>query len=170
MGSMEHAEVICPVCAALPGGGPTHVTDDSAAHLTLKHRAPRGLDQSRGVPHVRKMFPPGWGLGSPHAHRSNMHLLVWTFSSEFIFSSNREAVGPVAELFSQLSGMRHSARGQFNSSSPSAAQLEQMQLQLQLEKQQTQAAWLQTTCGKLAHWYKECHHYNHIIHCNNQDG
>lgn len=54
---------------------------------------------------------------------------------------------PVAELFSQLSGMRHSARGQFNSSSPSAAQLEQMQL----EKQQAQAARLQTARGKLAH-------------------
>lgn len=31
---------MCPVCAALPGGDPNHVTDDFAAHLTLEHRAP----------------------------------------------------------------------------------------------------------------------------------
>lgn len=34
---------ICPICAALPGGDPNHVTDDFAAHLTLEHRAPRDL-------------------------------------------------------------------------------------------------------------------------------
>ena len=32
---------VCPVCAALPGGDPNHVTDDFTAHLTLEHRAPR---------------------------------------------------------------------------------------------------------------------------------
>lgn len=59
MGYMEHAKVICSVCAALPGGSPTHVTDDSAAHLTLEHRAPRDLEELRSVPHVGKMFHPG---------------------------------------------------------------------------------------------------------------
>lgn len=44
----EHAdmtfEVVCPVCASLPGGDPNHVTDDFAAHLTLEHRSgPRDL-------------------------------------------------------------------------------------------------------------------------------
>lgn len=34
---------ICPICAALPGGDPNHVTDDFTAHLTLEHRAPRDL-------------------------------------------------------------------------------------------------------------------------------
>uniref|UniRef100_M3YB56 E3 ubiquitin-protein ligase KCMF1 n=1 Tax=Mustela putorius furo TaxID=9669 RepID=M3YB56_MUSPF len=77
----EHAEtsteVICPICAALPGGDPNHVTDDFAAHLTLEHRAPRDLlwsyDESSGVRHVRRMFHPGRGLGGPRARRSNMH-------------------------------------------------------------------------------------------------
>lgn len=41
---------ICPICAALPGGDPNHVTDDFAAHLTLEHRAPRDLISS---PHAR---------------------------------------------------------------------------------------------------------------------
>ena len=32
---------VCPICAALPGGDPNHVTDDFAAHLALEHRGPR---------------------------------------------------------------------------------------------------------------------------------
>lgn len=46
--SAEHTdtglEVVCPVCAALPGGDPNLVTDDFAGHLTLEHRTgPRDL-------------------------------------------------------------------------------------------------------------------------------
>uniref|UniRef100_A0A8C2NQ69 E3 ubiquitin-protein ligase KCMF1 n=1 Tax=Capra hircus TaxID=9925 RepID=A0A8C2NQ69_CAPHI len=110
----EHAEtsteVICPICAALPGGDPNHVTDDFAAHLTLEHRAPRDLDESSGVRH--SSYSP----------------------------SNREAMDPIAELLSQLSGVRRSAGGQLNSSGPSASQLQQLQMQLQLERQHAQAA------------------------------
>ncbi|XP_026568453.1 E3 ubiquitin-protein ligase KCMF1 [Pseudonaja textilis] len=136
---------ICPICAALPGGDPNHVTDDFAAHLTLEHRAPRDLDESSGVRHVRRMFHPGRGLGGPRARRSNMH---FTSSSTGGFSSsqssyspsNREAMDPIAELLSQLSGVRRSAGGQLNSSGPSASQLQQLQMQLQLERQHAQAA------------------------------
>nr|CAD7398186.1 unnamed protein product [Timema poppensis] len=44
----EHSEtsfeVVCPVCASLPGGDPNLVTDDFAGHLTLEHRSgPRDL-------------------------------------------------------------------------------------------------------------------------------
>ncbi|KAM8864854.1 E3 ubiquitin-protein ligase KCMF1-like [Synchiropus picturatus] len=139
-------EVICPICAALPGGDPNHVTDDFAAHLTLEHRAPRDLDESSGVRHVRRMFHPGRGLGGPRARRSNMH---FTSSSTGGLSTNqgssqssnysREAMDPIAELLSQLSGVRRSAGGQL-SSGPSASQLQQLQMQLQLERQQAQAA------------------------------
>lgn len=145
----EHAEtsteVVCPICAALPGGDPNHVTDDFAAHLTLEHRAPRDLDESSGVRHVRRMFHPGRGLGGPRARRSNMHFASSSTgglsSSQSSYSpSNREAMDPIAELLSQLSGVRRSAGGQLNSSGPSASQLQQLQMQLQLERQQAQAA------------------------------
>ncbi|NXS98043.1 KCMF1 ligase, partial [Jacana jacana] len=145
----EHAEtsteVICPVCAALPGGDPNHVTDDFAAHLTLEHRAPRDLISFlNGVRHVRRMFHPGRGLGGPRARRSNMHFTSSSTgglsSSQSSYSpSNRETMDPIAELLSQLSGVRRSA-GQLNSSGPSASQLQQLQMQLQLERQHAQAA------------------------------
>lgn len=46
--SAEHTEtaleVVCPLCAALPGGDPNLVTDDFSGHLTLEHRTgPRDL-------------------------------------------------------------------------------------------------------------------------------
>lgn len=46
--SAEHSEtsleVVCPLCAGLPGGEPNLVTDDFAGHLTLEHRTgPREL-------------------------------------------------------------------------------------------------------------------------------
>ncbi|XP_054587639.2 E3 ubiquitin-protein ligase KCMF1 [Nothobranchius furzeri] len=138
-------EVICPICAALPGGDPNHVTDDFAAHLTLEHRAPRDLDESSGVRHVRRMFHPGRGLGGPRARRSNMHFTSSTTgglsTSQSSSQSNysREAMDPIAELLSQLSGVRRSAGGQL-SSGPSASQLQQLQMQLQLERQQAQVA------------------------------
>ncbi|PKU35727.1 hypothetical protein llap_13967 [Limosa lapponica baueri] len=112
----EHAEtsteVICPICAALPGGDPNHVTDDFAAHLTLEHRAPRDLISFlNGVRHVRRMFHPGRGLGGPRARRSNMHFTSSSTgglsSSQSSYSpSNRETMDPIAELLSQLSGVR----------------------------------------------------------------
>ncbi|CAB1352148.1 unnamed protein product, partial [Coregonus sp. 'balchen'] len=170
----EHAEtsteVICPICAALPGGDPNHVTDDFAAHLTLEHRAPRDLisfytallftsepldlcslthcvyDESSGVRHVRRMFHHGRGLGGPRARRTNMHFTssstggLSSSQSSSYSPSNREAMDPIAELLSQLSGVRRSAGGQLNSSGPSASQLQQLQMQLQLERQQAQVA------------------------------
>lgn len=55
---------ICPICAALPGGDPNHVTDDFAAHLTLEHRAPRDLIsffKQRSAAHGHHRVPPQWG-------------------------------------------------------------------------------------------------------------
>ncbi|KAA8592632.1 hypothetical protein FQN60_018087 [Etheostoma spectabile] len=92
------------------------------------------------------MFHPGRGLGGPRARRSNMHFtssttggLSTSQSSSQSSNYSREAMDPIAELLSQLSGVRRSAGGQLNSG-PSASQLQQLQMQLQLERQQAQAA------------------------------
>ncbi|KAM9735475.1 LOW QUALITY PROTEIN: E3 ubiquitin-protein ligase KCMF1-like [Menidia menidia] len=157
--SETSTEVICPICAALPGGDPNHVTDDFTAHLTLEHRAPRDLDESSSVRHVRRMFHPGRGLGGPRARRTNMHFTSGSAGglssssssqSSTYTPSNREAMDPIAELLSQLSGVRRAAGGQINSSGPSASQLQQLQMQLQLERQQAQAARQQVESGRHA--------------------
>ncbi|XP_054257243.1 E3 ubiquitin-protein ligase KCMF1-like isoform X2 [Macrosteles quadrilineatus] len=132
-------EVVCPVCAALPGGEPNLVTDDFAGHLTLEHRSgPRDLisflDEPSGSRHgVRRIPHPTRGVGGPRARRTNMH-----FSSSGGLSSlspsSRESVDPIAELLSQLSGVRRTAA----TSGSTPSQLQQLQMQLQLER--TQAA------------------------------
>lgn len=65
---------------------------------------------------------------------------MFCFSSAGLTSlspSSRDSVDPIAELLSQLSGVRRSTSNT-NSSTPS--QLQQLQMQLQLERQQVSAA------------------------------
>ncbi|XP_074642863.1 E3 ubiquitin-protein ligase KCMF1-like isoform X4 [Tubulanus polymorphus] len=61
--SDSSSEVVCPVCASLPGGDPNHVTDDFAAHLTLEHRTQRDFDEPTGIRHVRRIPHAGRGVG-----------------------------------------------------------------------------------------------------------
>jgi len=131
-------EVVCPVCAALPGGDPNQVTDDFAAHLSLEHRSPRDLisfaDEPSGSRPIRRIPHPGRGVTGTRARRTNMH-----FSASGALASlspSRDSMDPIAELLSQLSGVRRSNAAQSNTTS----QLQQLQLQLQLERQQAQAA------------------------------
>ncbi|KAG8233391.1 hypothetical protein J437_LFUL013171 [Ladona fulva] len=203
----EHSEtsfeVVCPVCASLPGGDPNHVTEDFAGHLTLEHRSgPRDLisflisslyrvcptqtkynfcslakvvlfqnyiylccmlhkiayscmmhkatvallfaltfvhDEPVASRHgVRRIPHPSRGVGGPRTRRANMH-----FSSSGGLSSlspsSRENVDPIAELLSQLSGVRRStvaAAAASSGTQGSAPSLQQLQMQLQLERQQ----------------------------------
>ncbi|XP_050680373.1 E3 ubiquitin-protein ligase KCMF1 isoform X1 [Leptidea sinapis] len=154
----EHADtslaVVCPVCASLPGGEPNFVTDDFPGHLTLEHRnGPRDLisflDEPSGIRHGGVRRVPTRGTSRPY-RRTNMQFrhggylrrraIAQMSTSGGISSlspSSRDAVvDPIAELLSQLSGVR---RGAGQSNTPS--QLQQLQMQLQLERQQaTQAA------------------------------
>ncbi|XP_013165865.1 PREDICTED: E3 ubiquitin-protein ligase KCMF1 isoform X1 [Papilio xuthus] len=147
----EHADttlaVVCPVCASLSGGEPNFVTDDFAGHLTLEHRTgPRDLisflDEPSGIRHggVRRM--PASGRGVSRARRTNMQFSDWHVVrstgggiSSLSPSSRDAVVDPIAELLSQLSGVR---RGAGQPGTPS--QLQQLQMQLQLERQQATAA------------------------------
>jgi len=73
---------VCPVCAAVPGGDPNHVTDDFAGHLTLEHRSgPRDLisflDEPSASRHgVRRIPHPSRAVGAPRARRYVMKLHV----------------------------------------------------------------------------------------------
>lgn len=140
-------EVVCPVCAALPGGDPNHVTDDFAAHLTLEHRAPSRdiyYDEPGAARHVRRLFHPAVSGSRPRPPRSratNMHFGGSGGSSGIASSSSssstaaRESMDPIAELLSQLSGVRRAAQ---QSQPPMQSQLQLLQQQLQLERQQVQ--------------------------------
>ncbi|KAJ8923837.1 hypothetical protein NQ315_010419 [Exocentrus adspersus] len=145
-------EVVCPLCAAMPGGDPNLMTDDFAGHLTLEHRTgPRDLisfldepvnarQNVRRIPHHSSHATTHMGRGAAalRPRRSNMHFSV--FSSGGLSSlspSSRESVDPIAELLSQLSGVRRSAS---NTNSSTPTQLQQLQMQLQLERQQVNAA------------------------------
>ncbi|XP_028158627.1 E3 ubiquitin-protein ligase KCMF1 [Ostrinia furnacalis] len=139
----EHADttlaVVCPVCASMPGGEPNFVTDDFAGHLTLEHRTgPRDLisflDEPSGIRHggVRRVPQSGRGVG--RARRTNMQFSTGGGISSLSPSSRDAVVDPIAELLSQLSGVR---RGAGQPGTPS--QLQQLQMQLQLERQQASA-------------------------------
>ncbi|KAF4517009.1 hypothetical protein B566_EDAN009682 [Ephemera danica] len=146
----EHAdtsfEVVCPVCASLPGGDPNHVTDDFAGHLTLEHRSgPRDLISSSG------------GLSS--------------------LSPSSRDVDPIAELLSQLSGVRRSAAaaaaaavtgaassGSSSSVSSTPSQLQQLQMQLQLERHQVR--WEQDQfMGVIVKKQHSCFHMAEVKVC-----
>lgn len=126
-------EVVCPVCAALPGGDPNLVTDDFAGHLTLEHRTGSRdlisfLDEPSAIRHggVRRMPHTNRALGGPRSRRSNMQFSQSNHAG--LSPPGRDSVDPIAELLSQLSGVR---RG-----NPQPSQLQQFQMQIQLERQQ----------------------------------
>ncbi|CAL7938539.1 unnamed protein product [Xylocopa violacea] len=136
-------EVVCPVCASVPGGDPNNVTDDFAGHLSLEHRSgPRDLISFLDEPTSsrynggRRITHPSRAVGGPRPRRSN-HNMHFS-SSGGLSPSSREGIDPIAELLSQLSGVRRSGGGTGQCSAPS--QLQQLQMQLQLERQQVRAA------------------------------
>lgn len=142
--SSEHTdtglEVVCPVCAALPGGDPNLVTDDFAGHLSLEHRSGSRdlisfLDEPSAIRHggVRRMPHSGRALGGPRSRRSNMHFSSSGGGLSALSPSGRESVDPIAELLQQLSSVRRGG-------APQPSQLQQLQMQIQLERQQVTAA------------------------------
>lgn len=74
------------------------------------------------------------GRGVTRARRTNMHFSSGGGISSLSPSSRDAVVDPIAELLSQLSGVRRGAQP----TTPS--QLQQLQMQLQLERQQATAA------------------------------
>jgi hypothetical protein len=128
-------EVVCPICAALPGGDPNHVTDDFAAHLTLEHRAPRDFQDEPlgGIRHVRRIPHPSRGMGGGRTRRTTMHFQSAGSALSGLSPSSRDnTMDPIAELLSQLSSVRSRAAAAQSVSS----QLQQLEMQLQSTSRQ----------------------------------
>lgn len=119
-------EVICPVCAASPGGEPNLKTDDLAEHLTLEHHRGGGgstfefINEPSAIRHggVRRISRAAVGPGGVRtARRSNPN-----FSPSNQEPADRESVDLFAELQQTLAG-------------GSRRQLQQLQMQIQMERQ-----------------------------------
>lgn len=145
------SEVVCPVCAAHPGGDPNLLTDDFSVHLQMQHRAspsvPRDLisflDEPTVARHsVRRIPQSSRGMGSTRVRRAI------NFRYRAANGGARDSADPIAELLSQLSGVRRAQSNSVPGSSASSlqgsqnvsSQLQQLQMQLQLERQQVRAA------------------------------
>jgi len=143
--SCAGVEVICPICAALPGGDPNHVTDDLSSHLSMEHRATNRELEEPLSRNIRRIFHPVRNIPPPRSSRRAQQMATSSSSmspsssvSPATYSSARENIDPIAELLSQLSGVRRAAQQQ--SAAETATQLQILQQQLQLERQQVQHA------------------------------
>lgn len=90
---------------------------------------------------IRRIFAPVRNIPPPRSRRAAQQLAASISNSNSMnssgiatFSSARESIDPIAELLSQLSGVRRAAQQQ--SAATTASQLQLLQQQLQFERQQ----------------------------------
>lgn len=134
------AEVVCPVCAAYPGGEPNHVIDDLAAHLMLEHRTSNNdldvqLSGMRGA--VRRIPHHGRSAANARTRRAatNVQYQSSAGSTMMVLSPgerDRDPMDPIAELLSQLSSVRSRTAAAHSIST----QLQQLEMQLHSTRMQ----------------------------------
>ncbi|KAH9366654.1 hypothetical protein HPB48_000597 [Haemaphysalis longicornis] len=144
----EHTEtemhVVCPVCAATPGGNPNNVTGDLAAHLALEHSrnqdVPDDQSPSRRLQRVPLMGARG-SFGSFFPGRRPLRPLPpAAVSNPPLSPPDTNSRGTISGLLSQMStGARRASvllepRG-------SATEVQQLRTRLQAARQQMQTAF-----------------------------
>lgn len=162
-------EVVCPICASLPGGDPNHVTDDIGGHLSVEHRSgtsrtaantsagssshpvaadPGGVageeSSAGGIRHVRRIPHPGRGVSGARARRTNMHFspaaAAAAGSSALASLSPGNASRDAMDPIAELLQQLSGVRRSAAAAQSTSSQLQQLQMQLQLERQQVQVA------------------------------
>lgn len=139
----DRSEVICPICAAQPSGEPNLVSDDFALHLQNEHRNQRNdIDgESAASRQMRRR-----GMRSRN-HRT-MHLSGGPLTSSgssnppnpssqqqpTLTSNSTRDMDPIAELLTQLSGVRRNAQF-LQQVVSSESHLNDIQSKLQMERQ-----------------------------------
>lgn len=145
--SSEHVEtethVVCPVCAATPGGNANHVTADLAAHLTLEHSRNRDiLDEQAASRRLPRASPTGLrgAIGSSVRGRRPLRQLPPAVSSvPPLPPPIPDSTGAMSGLFSQIStGPRRTST--LPLSGGAATDIQQFRMRLQVARQQAQTA------------------------------
>jgi len=113
--SNENREVICPVCAASPHGDPNMVTEDLASHLQSAHCNQQD-DANRPL---RRVYTGRNNRSRNHRNFSqtsaNTISMNGMTASALLSAAQRQSVqsnstDPIAELLSQLNGVRRNAQ------------------------------------------------------------
>lgn len=145
----EHTEtevpVVCPVCAATPGGNSNNVTADLAVHLALEHARSRDiLDDESASRRLHRASPAvvRGGIGSSVRGRRPLRQLPSAMvSAPPLSPPDTSSTGTISGLLSQIStGARRTSmllepRG-------SATEVQQLRTRLQATRQQIQTAFL----------------------------
>lgn len=89
-------EVICPICAALPGGDPNMISDDFHTHLAMEHRGRETFEVDTMVGHRTTRRLAGSRRGARARHFTSVPVNTTAASN-----SSSIAMDPIAGMYCQ---------------------------------------------------------------------